>query len=291
MIELDYQDIEQQTPEWLEMRRNKIGASDAIIIMGVSPWKTPNDLFLDKMGLSPTQYRSPAMQRGIDLESDARKECEYRLKENLYPKVVFNKDLPWQMASLDGISLDGKILVEIKCPGKSDHECALGGEVPEKYFPQLQHQMCVCGLDEMYYFSYFGITASNALIKVHRDQEYIDKLTQKEREFWNCMQTFTAPELTPRDYNVRNDSEWKLTALEMTTVQKFLKEYETRHAQLKEKLIQLADGKNSVGNGVKLCKVVKKGTVDYMAIPGVSQHIENYRKSPVEYWKISTEKD
>jgi predicted phage-related endonuclease len=43
--------MQQQTPEWLEFRKNKIGASDAPIIMETSPWKTPYQLWLEKLSL------------------------------------------------------------------------------------------------------------------------------------------------------------------------------------------------------------------------------------------------
>ena len=52
-------------------------------------------------------------------------------------------------ASLDGISMDQEIL-EIKCPYKpnrldSDHQKTKEGKIPEKYWPQLQHQLEVFG--------------------------------------------------------------------------------------------------------------------------------------------------
>ena len=53
----------QQTDEWLEMRRNKIGASDAPIIMEVSPYKKPNQLMEDKL-TGAVMAKSQAMQRG-----------------------------------------------------------------------------------------------------------------------------------------------------------------------------------------------------------------------------------
>ena len=41
-------ELTQNTPEWLEFRRKKIGASDAPIILEVSTWKTPYQLWLVK---------------------------------------------------------------------------------------------------------------------------------------------------------------------------------------------------------------------------------------------------
>lgn len=284
------EEIQQQTPEWLEMRREKIGASDAPVIMGVSPWKSPYELWVEKMGLSETTYRSPAMQRGIDLEDTARIEFELTVRIKVYPKVVTNPNFNWQMASLDGISDDGKTLVEIKCPGDEDHQLARQGVIPEKYIPQLQHQMCVCGLNEMYYFSFKGITYPNFAIKIKRDDEYINKLIEKETEFWQCMQTFTPPTLTERDYTKRTDLEWKNTAYEWTTAQRLLKECERKENELRKRLIALSDGKNSVGSGLKVSKVIRKGTIDYAKIP-YQVNVEEYRNESIQYWKVSEDKN
>ena len=39
----------QGTPEWLEFRRTMVMASDSPVIMGVSPWKTPLQLYHEKV--------------------------------------------------------------------------------------------------------------------------------------------------------------------------------------------------------------------------------------------------
>ena len=36
--------------KWLELRRQGIGGSDAAAIMGLNPWKTPMDIWLEKTG-------------------------------------------------------------------------------------------------------------------------------------------------------------------------------------------------------------------------------------------------
>ena len=35
---------------WLAQRRNGIGASDIAAVLGISPWKTPLQLYMDKRG-------------------------------------------------------------------------------------------------------------------------------------------------------------------------------------------------------------------------------------------------
>ena len=52
---------------------------------------------------------------------------------NIIKTIEMN--INWMIASLDGIDIDNKTLVEIKCPGEIDHSCAMDGQVPEKYPP------------------------------------------------------------------------------------------------------------------------------------------------------------
>ena len=145
----------QNTPEWEEMRKNKIGGSDAPVIMEVSPYKTPYELWEEKLDLRPSATPTYNMARGHILEDPARLEAEKMAGFLFFPQVKFHPTIPWMMASCDGIDPEEKHLVEIKSPGKEDHEIALSGQIPDKYFPQLQHQLEVCQLEMGYYFSFY----------------------------------------------------------------------------------------------------------------------------------------
>ena len=177
--------------EWLSYRSNKIGASDAPIIMGVSPWKSPRKLYEEKLGLSVNETTYP-MRRGTAMEEPARKQF---MEDNwiiVEPKLMEHPKYEWMIATMDGISEDHSCAVEIKCPGKKDHQTAVDGQIPEKYVPQLQHQMEVCGLDWIFYYSFDG--KDGVTLKCHRDQQYIDLLLSMELKFWVCMQTFMPPD-------------------------------------------------------------------------------------------------
>ena len=95
----------QQTPEWLELRRKKIGASDAPCIMGVSPWKTPYELWLEKL-TGKEQSQTWAMKEGIRKEEEARTEFEKQTGIIVFPKVLISDKYDWMMASLDGIDIE-----------------------------------------------------------------------------------------------------------------------------------------------------------------------------------------
>ena len=137
----------QGTPEWLENRKNFIGASDAPIIMGESPWCTPLGLWEQKVGITPPPKENYAMRRGSAMESSAREAFNDKIGMLTLPQVVYHPKYDFMMASLDGLSVDETIAVEIKCPGVKAHALAIEGKVPIYYKAQLQHQMECSGPD------------------------------------------------------------------------------------------------------------------------------------------------
>src|SRR5690606_6618123 len=161
--------MKQNTPEWLEMRKKFVGASDAPIIMGVSPWMTPYKLGTQKLSLDPEVKKTTRMQRGLALEDAARQWSYKQTGILVLPEVVFSDEHDFMMASLDGLDSTKECALEIKCPDPEgdDHALALMGMVPEKYYPQLQHQMIVLKLEKMFYLSFDG--KEGALIEVQRD--------------------------------------------------------------------------------------------------------------------------
>lgn len=63
---------------------------------------------------------------------------------------------------------------------------------------------------------------------------------------------------------------------------------EEREERIKEQLVQLCNNQPSVGAGIRLQKILKKGTVEYKKIPELKGvDLEKYRRDPTEYWKIS----
>lgn len=193
--------IKQRSRQWLEWRRTKITAGDAPVIMGVSPYKKIDKLYDEKIRCyetNTTQY----MQRGIDLEPIALKAFEKATGLIMFPAVGVHEELDWMAASFDGMTIDGEAIVEIKCPGRRDHNDAAMGGVPFKYYPQLQHQIHVAGLDRAYYFSFDGV--SGITLEVPRDDDFIEKMIAKEFEFWNCLRTFTPPTTTPKTRKKKN---------------------------------------------------------------------------------------
>jgi len=277
--------MKQQTEEWLELRKSKIGASDAPVIMQASPWKTPLQLWEEKIGLRTNDFKSSSMQRGIDMEDEARNKFQEVTGISMEANIAFHPTISWMMASLDGMDADKKNIVEIKCVNRTDHSQAIAGEVPEKYFPQLQHQLAVCGLEMAYYFSYSP--NDFALIKVYRDESFIDKMIKKETEFWECVQDFVPPPLMERDYKMKDDPQWSQAASRWIFVSQKLKDLEKEEEEARKELISLSENQNVMGSGVKLTRMLRRGNIEYSKIPELKGvNMETYRKKPIEYWRI-----
>lgn len=277
---------QQNTDEWLEMRKNHIGASDAAVIMEVSPWSTPHALWEEKVGIRQSKVLNSAMSRGNRLEDAAREAFIKMTGIIVFDEVVFHPVHSWMMASLDGIDMDRKNIVEIKCPGPDDHDMALHGHVPAKYYPQLQHQMEVTGLDQCYYFSFDG--ERGVIVMVNRNQAYIDKMVAKEYEFYENIMSLDPPKLTERDYEERHDDLWRLVSADWIAVQNELEGLKAREEELRETLVGLSGKMNSRGAGIKVSRIVRKGSVDYKSIPELQGiDLNQYRKPTTECWRIS----
>lgn len=275
--------IEQGSAEWLSLRKNHIGSSDAASIMGVSKWNSPYSLWCEKLDLNPQKEENSAMKRGKDLEPEARAYFENMTGIKMTPKV-FVKD--FMIASFDGVSDCNKYALEIKCPGKADHACAVNGEVPVHYYPQLQHQMMVLGLDKMYYLSYQSPDLV-AVFQVARDEEYCQKLIDKEKEFWNYVQNLEPPPLCDRDYVEKSDEFWFETASEWKRVYEKIKVLEEYEEELRQKLIMMSNGANSLGAGVKSSFYIRKGNIDYKSIPELKDvDLDQYRRHKIIVWKV-----
>ena len=54
--------------EWLELRREGIGGSDAAIIAGLNRFGSEMELWADKKGMAPEKEATEAMKIGVELE-------------------------------------------------------------------------------------------------------------------------------------------------------------------------------------------------------------------------------
>ena len=274
----------QGTAEWLQARKTRIGASDAPIIMGVSPYKTPFRLWQEKMDIEESRTL-PHMLRGQQMEAEARECFERKTGIKMFTKVVFHADNDWMMASLDGIDEEGTRIVEIKCSGKKDHNTTKRGKIPDHYYPQIQHQLACTGLPRAFYFSYDGLDGE--ILEIERDDAYIGEMIKKERVFYECMLQMIPPDLSDKDYVPNTTETLRRLADQWKNLQVVRKQVDFDEKLLKSEMIKVADGKNIEGFGVRIKHVKRMGTIDFLKIPELADvDLEHYRRSGSMYWKI-----
>lgn len=272
--------------EWLKLRKNYLGASDAPVVCGVSPWTTRFQLWQEKLGLLPEKEDNWNMRRGRLQEEGARQLYEKKTGNLMNPEIVFHPTKKFMMATLDGLSVNGDLAVEIKCPGVQDHETAKKGKVPTKYYPQLQHQLACINVNHIHYFSYRD--GEGILVEIERDEKFLTELYQNEEEFWNKVLCLEAPELTPKDFRDKEECpEWKAIAMRWSTLSDKLKSLENEEKACRKLLIGMAEDSSAIGSGVRLTKIIRKGNVDYKSIPElIGVDLERYRKKAIGSWRL-----
>ncbi len=277
-------DIEQGTPEWLEFRRGKIGSSDASVIMGVNPWKTPYQLW--KQHLDGTQDAvNQAMRRGSELEPLAREMFIEQTGISVRPKVCVSEEFPWQIASLDGLSEDGSIIVEIKCGNADLHGKALKGEIPPYYFCQLQHQISVCKPKEAYYCSFNGEEIK--ILKVDPEASFIEDMLHKEEEFLKMIIQKEPPEMSDKDYAVIEHARGSDLLKEYFSICQQEKVLKERKDSIKDELTSLGGQQNFILDGTKIYQA-QRISYDFKRMKEEGVRIEEYAKLSNPYWMITT---
>jgi putative phage-type endonuclease len=148
-------EMEQQTAEWLEMRKGRVTASRVADVMAVlkkggesaARRNYRNELITEMLtGRSAETYVSEAMMFGTEQEPYARAAYEMHADVMVDPGgFAVHDTIDRFAASPDGrIGDDG--LLEIKCPTTMNHvSYLLAGVVPEEYQPQMLAQMACTG--------------------------------------------------------------------------------------------------------------------------------------------------
>jgi putative phage-type endonuclease len=182
-------DVKQGTDEWLIARIGIPTASnfDKIITTkgerSKSREKYLYQLAGEKIvGKAEETYKNGAMQRGIEMEAEARQAYEIMTGFDVQQVGFCLADDGSHGASPDGlVGTDGEI--EIKCPTLAVHvSYLLEGKLPTDYFQQTQGQLFVTGRKWLDFVSYYpGIKP--LIVRVKPDKEFIEKLENEVKDF------------------------------------------------------------------------------------------------------------
>ena len=188
---------EQRSPEWFALRADGITATEVSVIAGLNPYKTPYQLWAEKLGKFQPEPVGAAAVRGLLLESTVATFYEMETGKKLKRSngIVRIKEIPWAMASLDRTIVGEDGLVEIKTstsPRWSLHP------VPPEVVAQVQWQMFVTGAP----WCDVAVLLGGLVFRIERveaDIKYQTQLYAKAVEFRNALATDTPPILQGED--------------------------------------------------------------------------------------------
>lgn len=158
---LDARDYSRSRRAWLEARRSGLGASETAAVLGLSKWKTPLSVYLDKVDDSPIVDEAPsvAAQIGLDME-DMVARWTVRAWPDLgkvgpTPGLLAHPDHPWMLATIDRLLYERGTadapplgILEVKTTSRWNYEQNWIDGVPPGYVQvQVQQQLAVSGLD------------------------------------------------------------------------------------------------------------------------------------------------
>lgn len=280
--------LEQGSPEWLAYRQAKRNASESAAVMGASPWMTPYQLWLAKTGRQEATV-TPAMQRGTDLEHLARAAYEEQTGLVMQPLVLEAGDYS---ASLDGMTLEGDLVLEIKCPARGCQsdlwQQAVAGQVPMHYRIQVQHQLMVSGSQTAHLWVFDG--AKGVLVTIERDVALMAAIRSAWDGFQPHLDSDTPPALSEADTRVRTDQAWQEAAHRYAEAKKHADTLAEQLEQARQALLSLAQHPKESGGGVTVTRYWRQGNVDYKKIPALrGVDLTAWRTGPRQEVRVSVD--
>lgn len=209
--------LEQDRDEWLERRRMGLGASDAAAALGLSPWKSPLALYIEKVASNTLIVESERIFWGKTLEpivAQVYGEQNSRVLVDLGGFTCIEaQDLPIAYCTLDrvdvtngsakvvdeGLEQGASVLfdgnpevVEIKCVDPRSMREWSDTELPDHYALQGHHQMLVTGLERVTFAVLVGGNQLRTWV-IDRDETLLADLAQAEESFWELVLKRTPP--------------------------------------------------------------------------------------------------
>ena len=194
------------TEQQLKIRKNSIGGSDSAIILGLSNYKTPYELYLEKTGdVEPSLEYTDAQYWGSTLEPIVRDEFAKRHECKIEtPDIIYHPMYSFMHANVDGvIKTEGADeVLEIKCANSFAGK--VWGEpgsdfIPPSYLIQVAHYCSVLNLDVARIAVLIG-GYDYREYTYNRDMSLENRIIEACSDFWKCVQRKTPPTLTtPND--------------------------------------------------------------------------------------------
>lgn len=188
--------------QWLMERKSGVGGSDVAPILGLSPFKTSFEVWLEKTNADVQQSPLDELERiqfGRLMEDIIAREYARRegVKVRRRHELVRNPRYPWMIASPDRL-IEGK-RCGLECKNVDAMAFRLGDwgepgtdQAPDEYVLQCQHYMIVLDYPVWHLAACVG---GNRLVTfvIERDAELAEMLIEAEHAFWQCVEARREP--------------------------------------------------------------------------------------------------
>lgn len=228
-----------------------IGGSDIGAVMGVSPFKTPFQLWCEKTQKIPMADLSKKdnVRMGEVLEEFIAQEFSYRtnLQVRRAPKAYTHQDYEFLKAHVDRLITGTDEGLECKNTSEYNSGAWKDADIPESYI--LQCQWCM-GLSNRKAWYIAVLIGGNKFQykKIEFDAELFGLLVEKACEFWDMVQSNTPPELTASDdetlaqlYSKHSDNMIEMYEDGTERTREALTDFETAVAKLQETKAHISD--------------------------------------------------
>jgi putative phage-type endonuclease len=187
--------------DWLSVRRTGIGGSDAAAAVGLNPYVSPLELWLDKtrrdarLAKPDPHDTTEPIYWGTLLEPIVAAAYTQQTGNRVRKvnAVLQHPTIPFMLANLDReiVGVPGVQILECKTAGEFGARLWRDG-VPEYVQVQVQHQLTVTGK----HAADVAVLLCGQKLEVHRierDDELIARLIPLEAQFWRYVETDTPP--------------------------------------------------------------------------------------------------
>lgn len=275
----------QGSPEWHAHRQHHRNASETPAVLGLSPYLTPYKLWQVRTGQAAVPVTA-AMAHGTATEPEARAMYETRTGLVMQPLVLVDGEYS---ASLDGMTLDGRLIVEIKAPKSAESALlkeARAGRVPVHVYWQIQHQLMVSGAELAHLYVYDGKTG--VLLEQPAEPDSWATIRSGWDEFLEHVRSGTPPPLGEHDTVVRDDAAWAQAAEAYLRAKREADALTEAAETARQALVALAVHSSEQGCGVAVSRYWKTGPVDYKRVPALAGlDLEPYRSKPREEVRVT----
>jgi len=172
--------------EWLNLRKNGIGGSDAGAICGLNPYVSAIHVFRDKTSDTVNLMDNEAMRQGRDLEDyvASRFSDATGLKVRRSNMMYRSTEHPFMIADVDRLIVGEDAGLECKTASAYNADKWKDDKIPAHYLAQCYHYMAVTGKKE-WYIAVVILGKEFKYAKITWDDSVIQNLITIEERFWN----------------------------------------------------------------------------------------------------------